>query len=71
MVIIRTRSASEGEAIIKKLKKMHKFTKELLDCVEEKYEDEDEDDGDYRDDMEYDYPHERRGGSRGRYRRGM
>ncbi|MBQ3306931.1 MAG: hypothetical protein IJG68_01925 [Bacilli bacterium] len=76
MVIVRFRSGSEAKDTLKKLKKMHKFTKELIECFEEKVEDDDDDDEDYRyDDEEYDR-HERvdarRGmGSRGRYRRSM
>ena len=71
MLIVKFRSDSDAKDTIKKLKKMHKFTKELIECFEEKMEDDDED---YRDDYEYDdeydepvRPHHRRG----RYRRGM
>lgn len=77
MVLVRFRSSSEAKDTLKKLKKMHKFTKELIECFEEKIED-DDDDEDYRyDDEEYDR-HEmmenHRGGGNyrsGRYRRSM
>lgn len=73
MVLVRFRSDSDAKDTLKKLKKMHKFTKELIECFEEKIEDDDED---YRYDDEYDEEeiHHRRGGSVGgsrRYRRGM
>lgn len=76
MYIVRFRSSSDSKEVIKKLKKMHKFTKELIECIEH----EEDDDDDYDDEIEYrhtergyyeDYPHERRGGGRGRYRRSM
>ena len=71
MVLVRFRSTSDAKDTLKKLKKMHKFTKELIECFEEKIED--DDDEDYRyDDDDYDH-HEmmenRRG--RSRYRRSM
>lgn len=73
MVLVRFRSGSEAKDTLKKLKKMHKFTKELIECFEEKIED--DDDEDYRYDDEYDEEiQHRRGGSVGgsrRYRRGM
>ena len=77
MVIVRLRSVSDAKDTLKKLKKMHKFTKELIECFEEKIEDDDEDE-DYRyNDEEYER-HEtlenRHGGGNyrsGRYRRGM
>lgn len=74
MVLVRFRSNSDAKDTLKKLKKMHKFTKELIECFEEKIED--DDDEDYRYDDEYDEEeiHHRRGGSVGgsrRYRRGM
>lgn len=72
MVILRFRTNSEAKDLLKKLKKMHKFSKELIDCVEDKMEDEDDDDEDYRYEEE---EHMERGSRtpsyRGRYRRGM
>ena len=78
MVLIRFRTNSDAKDTLKKLKKMHKFTKELIECFEEKMEDDDEDE-DYRyDEDEYERrePMEnRRGGGGsyhgGRYRRSM
>lgn len=61
MVILRFRNDSDAKELMGKLKKMYKFTKELIDCVEEKYED--EENYRYDDDDEPAY--------RGRYRRGM
>lgn len=55
MVIVRFRSEAELEHTLKKLKKMHKFTKELIECFEEKIEDNDED---YRYDEDDDYDEE-------------
>lgn len=69
MVVIRSRNNSETKEFIRKLKKMHKFTKELIDCVETEYEDDefDDDDEDYH---ENETMSERRGVIR-RYRRRM
>lgn len=72
-MIIRFRGASDAKETLKKLKKMHKFTKELIECFEEKVEDDDEDE-DYRyDDDEYEMEKHYRGGMGGsrRYRRSM
>lgn len=75
-MVVKFRSGSDAKDTIKKLKKMHKFTKELIECFEDKMEDDDEYDDeyeDYRDDEETERMNER-GGSRyrrGRYRRGM
>ena len=48
MVIVRFRSHSEAKDMLKKVKKMYKFSKELMECLEDKYENEmyedDEDD---------------------------
>jgi len=69
MVLVRFRSSSEAKDTIKKLKKMHKFTKELIKCFEEKIEDDDDEDDDdeyYR--YEDDEMENRRGNSY--YRRG-
>lgn len=69
MVVIRSRNNSETKEFMRKLKKMHKFTKELIDCVESEYEDDefDDDDEDYQ---ENETISERRGTIR-RYRRRM
>ena len=69
MVVIRSRNNSETKEFMRKLKKMHKFTKELIDCVESEYEDDefDDDDDDYN---ENETMSERRGTIR-RYRRRM
>lgn len=72
MVMVRFRSKSEVKDTIKRLKKMHKFTKELIECFEDKMEDDeyDDDEEDYRysEEEEYDRKPEH---MRGRYRRGM
>ena len=69
MFVIRSRNNSETKEFMRKLKKMHKFTKELIDCVESEYEDDefDDDDEDYH---ENETMSERRGMIR-RYRRRM
>lgn len=68
MVVIRSRNNSETKELMKKLKRMHKFVKELIECVETEYEDDEfDDDEDYR---ENETMSERRGMIR-RYRRGM
>ena len=68
MVVIRSRNNSEIKEFMRKLKKMHKFTKELIDCVESEYEDDEfDDDEDYH---ENETMSERRGMIR-RYRRRM
>lgn len=77
MVVVKLRGVSDAKDTLKKLKKMHKFTKELIECFEEKIEDDDFDDDDYRYDEEEmerrEMMENRRGGGnyRGRYRRGM
>ena len=54
MVMIRFRSASDAKEMVRKLKKMHRFTKELIECFEDKVEDDDDDDDEsYRYDDEY------------------
>lgn len=72
MVILRFRTGSEAKDLLKKLKKMHKFTKELMECVEEKYDEDDDydDDADYREDDDYESSKMRKGMYR-RYRRSM
>ena len=68
MVVIRSRNNSETKELMRKLKRMHKFVKELMECVETEYEDDEfDDDEDYR---ENEPMSERRGMIR-RYRRGM
>ncbi len=68
MIVIRSRNNSETKELMKKLKRMHKFVKELMECVETEYEDDEfDDDEDYR---ENETMSERRGMIR-RYRRGM
>ena len=76
MVVVRLRSESEMKDTLKKLKKMHKFTKELIECFEDKLED--DDDEEYRyddDDYEYEMEKNHRGGNMSgrtrRYRRSM
>lgn len=65
MVILRFRSAEEHEELLKKVKKMKKFTDEILECLEEKAESEDYGfRGGYRKDMMEDDP-EYRGGRYG------
>ena len=81
MVVVRLRSESEMKDTLKKLKKMHKFTKELIECFEDKLEDDDEDyrydDEDDEDEYEYEVKKHHRSGSGGmtgrtrRYRRSM
>lgn len=71
MLVVRFRSESEVKDTIKKLKKMHKFTKDLIECFEEKLEDDEDDDEDYRyDEEEYERMNERGGSGSGSYRRG-
>ena len=50
MIILRMRNESEHEELLRKLKKMHKFTKDLLEKVEECCEMEEDYDEDYRED---------------------
>jgi hypothetical protein len=73
MMVVRFRSESEAKDTLKKLKKMKSFVKEMIECFEDKIED--DDDEDYRcDDEDDEYEpmskHEVRH-RRGRYRRGM
>lgn len=67
MTIVRFRNNREHEELLKKVKKMKKFTEELEECLEEAIE---EDDFDYRDNEEYDGGMYSRGGGRYAYRRG-
>jgi len=72
MVILRFRTSSEAKDLLKKVKKMHKFSKELVECLEDKIEEEDDDDEDYRYEEEERMEHSSRTPSyRGRYRRSM
>ena len=66
MIVVRFRTKEDKKEMLHKVKKMHKFAKELKECLE------DDDDVDYRHDEDYDEP-QYRGGSRMRYRgrRGM
>ena len=68
MMIVKFR-ASESKDTLKKLKKMHKFTKELIECFEDKMHDEEDDDydEDFREDEDW---HEEDPRMRSRYRRG-
>lgn len=71
MMVVKFR-ASESKETLKKLKKMHKFTKELIECFEDKMEDDDELDedfrgGSYREDEDWREEDPR---MRSRYRRG-
>ena len=67
MVVIRFRNAEEHEELVKKVKKMKKFTDEILECLEEKSEGEDYGfRGSYRKEMMEDEPEYR--GSRYGYR---
>lgn len=70
MFVIRSINNSETKEFMRKLKKMHKFTKELIDCIETEYEDDEFDDDDDEDYRENETMSERRGMIR-RYRRGM
>ena len=75
MVILKFRTEAETKDMLKKVRKMYKFAKELKDCLEEKVEDYDEEE-DYRYDDDEDEHHEmmenrRNGGSYRRYRRSM
>lgn len=77
MMIIKFRSESEARDMLKKVKKMYKFSKDLKECLEEKLDyDEDEDyrDDDYEDEERREMLENRRSGggvSARRYRRSM
>lgn len=69
MTILKFRSSEEHEDLLKKVRRMKKFTEELEECLEEAYEDEPEyRGGSYRkhDDEDYEMKN-----SRYSYRRGM
>ena len=67
MVILRMRSSSEAKDLLKKVKKMSKYSEELEDILEECMEDEDED-ADFREEDDYEPSASHRRGRR-RYRR--
>ena len=71
MIILRMRNESEHEELLRKLKKMYKFTKDLLEKVEECCEMEEDYDEDYREEEPHDRPMYRGSYRRGRYRRSM
>ena len=72
MIILRMRNESEHEELLRKLKKMHKFTKDLLEKVEECCEMEEDDyEEDYCEDEPRDKMMYRGSYRRGRYRRSM
>ena len=48
MVVVRFRSSEDAEHVTKKLKKMKMFINELIECMEDKYEEDD-----YDDEVEY------------------
>lgn len=66
MIVLRMRSTSEAKDLLKKVKKMSKYSGELEDILEECIEDSDDDDADFHEDEE-DISTRRRGGRR--YRR--
>jgi hypothetical protein len=67
MVVLRFRSAEEHEELLKKVKRMKKFTQELEECLEEAMEDDSSYRGNYRQYDDED-PQERMNGRYG-YRR--
>lgn len=67
MVILRMRSSSEAKDLLKKVKKMSKYSEELEDILEECIEDAEREDDDYREDDEEMTPSHHRG--RRRYRK--
>lgn len=52
MIVLRMRSSSEARDLLKKVKKMSKYSEELEDILTECIEDFDEDDTDFREDDE-------------------
>lgn len=71
-MVVKFRSESDVKDTLKKLKKMKMFVKDIIECFEEKIEEDDEEDYRYDDEDRYERMSEH-GGSyrRGRYRRGM
>ena len=70
MLVIRFRSSEDHEDLLKKVKRMNKFTKELEECLEDAIEDDMEYRGSYHKDWDEEEPRERMNG-RYSYRRGM
>ena len=52
MVILRMRSSSEAKDLLKKVKKMTKYSEELEDILEDCMYEEEDDDADFREDEE-------------------
>ena len=73
MMVIKFRSTSEAKDMLKKAKKMYKFSKEFVDCLEDKIEDEYDDEEEYRyeDDDRMERMSNRSDSYRSRYRRSM
>lgn len=72
MVVVRFRTEENAKELLRKLKKMHKFTRELIECVETKHEEDDEfDDESYREEDDYESMNERAVRPIRRYRRSM
>lgn len=71
MKIVRFRSTSEAKEMLRKVKKMYQFTKELKECLEEKLEGDDFEDDEDDEDAEYRMNGETRSYRGARYRRGM
>ena len=72
MMVVRFRSESDAKDTLKKLKKMKMFVKDMIECFEDKIEEDDDEDYRYDDEEDYEHMNERRGSyRRGRYRRGM
>lgn len=71
-MVVRFRSESDAKDTLKKLKKMKMFVKDMIECFEDKIEEDDDEDYRYDDEEDYEHMNERRGSyRRGRYRRGM
>lgn len=76
-MIVKFRSHSEAKDMLKKMKKLERYFKELIECIEEHHGEEDDDDEDYRYDeeerleRERDRDRSRSASYRSRYRRGM
>jgi hypothetical protein len=69
MMIVKFRNKEEHEDLLKKVKKMKKFTEEIEECLEDYMEDDDYGyRGSYRKEMMDDEPEYR--GGRYRYRKG-
>lgn len=73
MMIIKFRSGDEAKDMLKKAKKMYKYSKEFMDCLEDKMNEEYDDDEDYRyeDDDRMERMNNRSDSYRSRYRRSM